>query len=396
MELSERIRALSPSPTLAIDAKAKKMRSEGIDVIGFGAGEPDFDTPVHIKDAAIAAIREGFTKYTPASGTEELKDAICEKLRRDNGIEYNTGEVIISCGAKHALYNAFQALCNEGDEVILQAPYWVSYTEQIKLTGATPVIIETGRQNGFKMSLDEIESAITDRTKVILLNSPSNPTGAVYDRKTLQAIAEIAVAKGIFVISDEIYEKLVYDGAEHVSIASFGPEIRDLTVTINGLSKSHAMTGWRIGYAAANRDIIKAMSNLQSHSTSNPTSIAQKAAVAAFKGPQYVVEEMRRKFDERRNRMVELISSINGMHCDKPEGAFYVFADISDLFGQEFCGRKIENADDVSALFLEEARVAVVSGSGFGAPEYIRFSYATSMSFIEEGLRRIAAVVGKK
>jgi aspartate aminotransferase len=394
MQLSERVKSLLPSPTLAIDSKAKKMKSEGVDIIGFGAGEPDFDTPDYIKEAAINAIREGYTKYTPASGSQELKKAICEKLKRDNGLEYDVSEVIVSCGAKHVLYNVFQAICNDDDEVILPAPYWVSYTEQIKLAGGVPVIVETTRENAFKVMISQIEAAITERTKAIVLNNPCNPTGAVYDKDTLQALAELAVSKGLLVISDEIYEKLVYDGAKHFSIASFGPEIRDLTVTINGVSKSNSMTGWRIGYAAGNSSLIKAMSNLQSHSTSNPNSIAQKATIAALMGPEEAVEEMKEKFSQRRDRLVELINTLDGVSCDKPMGAFYVFADISGLYGREIAGRKIRSSDDVCDVLLDAARVAVVPGSGFGAPNYIRFSYSTSMESIEEGMKRIAQVIG--
>jgi aspartate aminotransferase len=374
---------------LGITAKAKKMKAEGIDVIGFGAGEPDFDTPENIKEAAKRAIDSGFTKYTPTSGIPELKDAICEKFKRDNGLDYGREEVLVSCGAKHSIFNAVLALCGKGDEVILPSPYWVSYPEMIKLAEAKPVVIKTTQQSGFKITPQQLRKAITPKTKLIILNSPSNPTGMVYSRKDLQPLSEILVKKGICCISDEIYEKIIYDGKEHVSIASLSPEMKKLTIVVNGVSKPYSMTGWRIGYAAGQKEVIQAMSNMQDHSTSNPASICQKAAVEALKGPQESVREMVKAFAERRDYIEERLNSVEGINCLKPEGAFYVFPDVSQLLGKKHNGKIIKDSFSLTELLLTEARVAVVPGAVFGDDRHLRLSYATSIGDIEKGMGRI-------
>lgn len=391
--LSQKALSISPSPTLAIDAKAKQMKSEGIDVIGFGAGEPDFDTPDHIKEAAIVAIREGFTKYTPVAGTLELQKAICKKLQEDNGLDYQPQNIVVSNGAKHSLTNVFAALLNPGDEVIIPAPFWVSYSEIVKLNDGIPVIVQTQATNQFKITRQELQDALTDKTKVILLNSPSNPTGQLYTREELQAVADFAVENNLFVVSDEIYEKLIYGGFEHVSIASLGEKIKDLTVVVNGVSKTYSMTGWRIGYTASRGDIAKVMSSIQSHATSNANSIAQKAALAAITGPQDCVTEMKNAFTERRNYMVDKIASIPGLSCIEPTGAFYVFMDVKSTFGKKHEGKSIATSDDFAALLLESANVAVVPGTGFGAPDYVRLSYALAMEQVQTGMNRIATFI---
>ncbi len=389
MELSRKALQVSASPTLAIDAKFKAMKADGIDVIGFGCGEPDFDTPENIKEAAIKAIREGQTKYTPASGTLDLKKAICEKLKRDNGLDYTPANIVVSNGAKHSLMNAFDAIINPGDEIIVPAPYWVSYTEMIKMADGVPVIIETKEEDGFEFTPEQLKAAITPKTKALVLNSPSNPTGMLYEEDKLRKIAEIIVENDIFVVSDEIYENLIYDGKKHVSIASFNEEIKDRTIIINGVSKSYAMTGWRIGFTAANAQVTKAMANMQSHAASNPSSISQAAALEAYNGTQDTVEEMRKVFEERRNYMVERINSINGVSCKKPEGAFYVMMNIKDIFGREIGGKVINTSDDFCEVLLEKSLVALVPGSGFGCEGYVRWSYATSMENIVKGLDRL-------
>ena len=395
MAISQRAKNISPSATLAITAKAKQLKAEGVDVIGFGAGEPDFDTPQNVKEAAIKAIEAGVTKYTPTSGLLGLREAICEKLKKDNGLEYTPAEVIVSSGAKDSLYNTMMVLCDPGDEVIVPTPYWVTYPEQVKLAGGIPVFIKTNESTGFKITPEMLKAAITPKTKILILNSPSNPTGAVYAPEELEEIAEIAVANGLYVISDEIYEKVIYDENVHKSIASFGEEIKKLTVTINGLSKSYSMTGWRLGYAAADKEIVSAISRLQGHSTSHPTSFVQKAGVEALNGPQDFVEMMTREFDERRKVIVDGLNAIPGITCPEPGGAFYVFPNVSGLFGKTFNGKKIESADDLASYLLDEAKVAIVPGSGFGAEENVRLSYATSMANIKNGLRRIAEAVSK-
>ena len=388
--IAKRALAIKPSPTLATAAKAKAMKAQGFDVVDFGVGEPDFDTPDNVKEAAIKAIRSGFTKYTPASGTDELKEAVIEKLRKDNGLEYERSQIIISCGAKHSLYNIAEALFDPGDEVIIPSPYWVSYPDQVLLNDAKPVIVKTTEKEGFKLSAKKLEKAITKKTKALILNSPSNPTGLAYDTKTLEEIAAIAVKRKIHVISDEIYEKLIYDGFRHVSIASLGPEIKNLTIVVNGVSKSHAMTGWRIGYAAGPKDVITAMANIQSQSTSNPTSISQKAAVEALRGPQDFIGTMNVEFDKRRRYMVDRLNKIKGVSCLMPVGAFYAFPRLSAFFGKRtMSGTVIRNSADLSVYLLEDAKVALVSGDAFGAKDHIRLSYATSMENIVKGVDRI-------
>jgi aspartate aminotransferase len=395
MKLSQRALGINPSPTLAIDAKAKQMVKDGLDIIGFGAGEPDYDTPEVIKNEAINAIKKGDTKYTPASGTLGLKEAVCFKMEHDHGLKYTPNQVVICCGAKHALYNLFQVICDPGDEVIIPAPYWVSYSEQINMTGAKSVILPISEAVGFKMTAAQFRKAITPKTIALILNSPSNPTGAVYTRQELAEIAAVAVEHKITVISDEIYEKLIYEG-EHISIASLGPEIKDLTIVINGVSKTFAMTGWRIGYAVGDAKIIKAMGDLQSHSTSNPTSFCQPASVLALKQPPVaIIDQMIGEYKKRRDYMVETINKIPGISCRKPNGAFYVFANISGLIGTEIGGRKVTDSDILAELLLEQAKVAVVPGTGFGAPEFIRLSYAISLEKIEKGLARIHQFVAK-
>ena len=396
MAISERARKTNPSPTLAVTSKAKKMKAEGIDVLSFAAGEPDFDTPQNVKDATIKAIQAGVTKYTPSSGTPELKEAICAKLKRDNGLNYDISQIIVSNGAKHSIYNAVLALCDPGDEVIIPAPYWVSYPEMVTLADGVSVFVQTDESTGFKMTPDMLLNAVTPKTKILILNSPSNPTGAVCSPSEIKKIAEIAVEKGFYVISDEIYEKIVYDGNEHASIASFGEDIKKLTVTVNGLSKSHSMTGWRVGYVAAEEEIMKAMERIQDNSTSNPVSFVQKGAVEALSGPQDFTEMMREKFDERRKVIVSGLNAIPGIVCPNPGGAFYVFPNISALIGKSFGQWTITGSDSFADYLLNgDAKVAVIPGSGFGADQNIRLSYAASMDDIKKGIKRIGAAVTK-
>ncbi|MCD6385605.1 pyridoxal phosphate-dependent aminotransferase [Candidatus Sumerlaeota bacterium] len=394
MKVSKRVQQISESLTLALTAKAKQLRQEGVDVIGFGAGEPDFDTPEHIKEVAIADLKNGFTKYTPASGIPELKQAVCDKLRTENGLEYTPKQILISCGAKHSIYNAIMALVDEGDEVIIPSPYWLTYPEQVKAAGGVPVVVETSIDNGFIMTPEQLKSAITDKTVALVLNSPSNPTGAVYSEEQLRALAEVIVDANIMVISDEIYEHLLYDGVKHYSIASFGDEIKALTIVVNGVSKTYSMTGWRIGYAAGPEEIIGAMSRLQSHSTSNPTSFCQHAVITALKGDQSCVQRMLKAFDERRRFMIDTLNSIDGIKCAEPKGAFYVFPDVSSHYGRSFDGKKITNSMEFAEYLLEKARVAVVPGVAFGDDRCVRLSYATSLDNIKEGLERIKKALG--
>ncbi|MBS4539917.1 pyridoxal phosphate-dependent aminotransferase [Clostridium sp. D2Q-11] len=389
LKLSNKISNISPSVTLEITAKAKQMKANGIDVIGFGAGEPDFNTPKNIRDAGIEAIEKGKTGYTAASGTNELKKAICDKFKRDNNLDYNVENIIVSSGAKHSLFNALSAILNPGDEVIIPVPYWVSYPELVKLADGNPVEVKTPEENDFKYSLDNLNNALTDSTKAIILNSPSNPTGTAYTKEELEKIAKWAIDNEIFVISDEIYEKLIYDGNEHISIASINDNIKEQTIVINGMSKAYAMTGWRIGYTAAHKDIIKLMSNLQSHSTSNPTSISQYASVEGLNGEETAIKEMIKHFIERRDYMVDRINSIDNLSCKKPKGAFYVMANISNIKGKIIHGKTIESSIDLANLLLDEAHVAVIPGIAFGDDNYIRLSYATSLENIKEGLNRI-------
>ncbi len=393
MGIAKRARAIKPSPTLAVAAKAKAMKAQGIDVVDFGVGEPDFDTPENVKQAGIKAIQSGFTKYTPAGGTDELKEAVVEKFKKDNGLQYEKSQILISCGAKHSLYNIAEALFDPGDEVIIPSPYWVSYPDQVLLNDAVPVIVETTEEEGFKLSAKKLEQAVTKKTKALVLNSPSNPTGLAYDKKTLEVIAGLATKHNFYVISDEIYEKLIYDGFTHTSIASLGPGIKNLTIVVNGVSKSHAMTGWRIGYAAGPKDVITAMTNIQSQSTSNPASISQKAALEALRGPQGFIGTMNMEFDKRRKYMVERLNAIPGVSCLMPVGAFYAFPRISALFGKSVDGKTVGNSADLAAYLLDEAKVALVSGDAFGADAYIRLSYATSMENIKNGLDRIEQAI---
>jgi aspartate aminotransferase len=392
LKVSSAIGALSASPTLAVSARAKELRAQGVDVVGFGAGEPDFDTPDHIKDAAIEAIREGYTKYVvPASGSPDLKAAIVEKFKKDNGLEYERDQIVVSCGAKHSLFNAFHALLDPGDDAIIPAPYWVTYPEQVKSAGAHPVIVETDAS--FKLDPARLKDAITPKTKFLLLNSPSNPTGAVYSAKELEAIAEVAVETGIGVVSDEIYEKILYDGAEHVSIASLNEQIKSQTIVVNGVSKSYAMTGWRIGYAAGPKEIMIPISRLQDQSTSGPTSISQRASIAALRGDQKCVARMVEAFDERRRVIVAKASEIFETELRPPGGAFYLFVNVSGVFGYKYEDVEIRSASDFARYLLDTAKVAVVPGEGFGAPDHIRLSYAMSLEAIDKGMTRIGEAV---
>ena len=396
--LSQRALNAAPSPTLAITAKANALKAQGKDVISFGAGEPDFDTPQNVKDAAVAALAKGDTKYTPSSGTVALKDAIAAKLKRDNGLTYSRNEIIASCGAKHSIYNLMQALLDPGDEVVIPAPYWVSYPEQVKLADGIPVIVTADESTGFLSTAAQIEAVLTPKTKMVVVNSPSNPTGAVYTPAALREIAELCAGRGIYLMSDEIYEKILYTGNEFVSPASLGEDIKKLTITINGFSKAHSMTGWRLGYAAADLDIVAAMSKIQDQSTSNPTSIVQAAGVEALNGPQDSVETMRQAFQERRDWIVPALNAIPGVECAVPGGAFYVFPNVSALYGKNWTPdgdtpRTIGGSDDFAAYLLEKYEIAVIPGSGFGADANIRLSYATSMANIQKGIARITEAV---
>ncbi|MDZ4816353.1 MAG: pyridoxal phosphate-dependent aminotransferase [Verrucomicrobiota bacterium] len=378
-EIAQRAKVLTPSMTLAIDSKAKAMKAEGLEVFGFGAGEPDFDTPQHIKDAAIEALKNGFTKYTPSSGIPELRTALSEKLKTDNGLDYKPSQIIVNCGAKHSCYNAIIATIQEGDEVIIPAPYWLSYPEMVKLAGGEAYIVSTKEKNGFKLTPDELREAISPKSKMVILNSPGNPTGTVYTRDELEALVEVALEDDLIILSDEIYEKLVYDDAKHVSIAGLSKAAYDNTITINGFSKSYAMTGWRIGYTAAPESIAKSIDSIQSHSTSNPTSFAQKGAFAALKGPQDFLGQMVLEFKKRRHYMYERLIAIEGVSVFKPMGAFYMMVNISKfgLTSSEFASR-----------LLESQKVAVVPGIAFGDDKYVRLSYAIDMDTIQNGLEK--------
>jgi aspartate aminotransferase len=395
MKLSARINSIKPSPTLAITMKANALRAEGRDVIGFGAGEPDFDTPDNVKKAAIQAIEAGFTKYTPVGGIDELKDAIIGKLNRDNKLNYTRAQIVVSCGAKHTLYNLAQVLFEEGDEVIIPSPYWVSYPDIVILTGAKPVILKTNASAGFKIGPGQLEEAINSRTKAVIINSPSNPTGVAYTQAELAELAEVFVQKDVLAISDDIYEKILYDGISFANMATVNADMKERTVVVNGVSKSHAMTGWRIGYAAGPVEIIAAATKLQSQNTSNPTSIAQKAAVEALNGDQAIVEAMVKEFEKRRNVMVDRLNAIPGITCMTPQGAFYVFPEIAGLLGRKYGGKVLATSSDVAAWLLDEANVAVIPGGEFGQDDHIRLSYATSMSNIEKGLKRIRDAIMK-
>lgn len=395
MKLANRALNISPSQTLAIDAEAKALLARGVNVISFGAGEPDFDTPDYIKEAAVAAIWAGKTKYTPVAGILPLREAICRKLEFDQGLKYKPEQIVVSAGAKHSLYNAIHVLVQEGDEVILPAPYWVSYLEQIKLAGATPRIINTREENGFKLTPSELEKAINPRTRLLILNSPSNPTGVVYTCDDLKSLHDVILKYDFSILSDEIYESFIYNGLKHVSIASLSPELKERTVVINGVSKAYSMTGWRIGYAAAETPVAKAMANLQSHSTSNPTSIAQEACVVALNGDQSVLKQMMEEYSRRRNVMIERLTGIPGVTCIKPGGSFYAFPNVSAYFGKSYKGRLINSATDLAALLLKEVHVAVVPGVAFGNDNHFRLSYVCSLEKINEGLDRISEFLGK-
>ncbi len=392
IKLANRVMALTPSTTLAITAKAKELKEKGEDVIGLGAGEPDFNTPQHILDAAAKSMNEGHTKYTPSAGLPALKKAIINKFEADQGLSYKPNEVIVGNGAKHVLYTLFQVILNDGDEVIIPTPYWVSYPEQVKLAGGVPVYVEGLEQNNFKITPQQLKEAITDKTKAVIINSPSNPTGVLYTDQELLELGKICLAEDILIVSDEIYEKLVYSGAKHVSIAELSPELKEQTIVINGVSKSHSMTGWRIGYAAGNKQIVEAMTNLASHSTSNPTTTAQYAAIAAYNGSQEPVEEMRQAFEKRLEIIYNKLVAIPGFTCVKPQGAFYLYPNVKGA--AEMTG--FRNVDDFVEALLVEAKVAVIPGSGFGTPDNIRLSYATSLEQLEKAVERIDQFVTAK
>lgn len=391
MKLAKRVSTLTPSTTLEITAKAKELKDAGHDVIGLGAGEPDFNTPEHILDAAKKAMDQGLTKYTPSGGLPALKKEIISKLERDQKLSYNPSEVIVCTGAKHALYTLFQVLLDKDDEVIIPTPYWVSYPEQVKLAEGVPVYVEGKEENHFKITASQLKEVITSKTKALILNSPSNPTGMIYTKEELQELGQVCLAHNVLIVSDEIYEKLLYDGNEHISIAQLSPELKDATIIINGVSKSHSMTGWRIGYAVGNATIISAMTNLASHSTSNPTSIAQYATIAAYAGSQEDVEVMRKAFEERLNIIFEKLNAIPGFYCIKPQGAFYLFPNASEA--ARMAG--FQDVDSLVKALLEEEKVALVPGSGFGADNYVRLSYATSLDQLEQAVERIARYMEK-
>lgn len=393
--IAERTKLIKPSVTLAIAAKAGKLRSEGIDVVNFSAGEPDFDTPDHIKAAAVEALRKGMTKYTDVKGIEPLRAAIVHKYEREHGLSYRKEDVLVSCGAKHSIYNVLQAIVNPGDEILIPAPYWVSYSDMALLAGGVPKLIQTNEATGFRITAEQLEAAVTAKTRVFVLNSPCNPTGASYDNDELLAIARVLEKHNCLVIADDIYEKIVYDDFQVHNIVALNPALRDQTVIINGVSKTYAMTGWRIGYAIGPADIISAAAKIQSQSTSNPTSIAQAAALEAISGPQIEVGRMVREFKQRRDVIVDKLNALPGIHCLKPQGAFYVFPNVSNLLGRMANGKKLASPCDFADYLLEEAKVAVVPGEDFGSKEHIRFSYATALEDIEKGCKRIAAAVGK-
>jgi len=395
MKLSARAQRLQPSATLTITAKAKALKSQGVDVIGFGAGEPDFDSPLHVKEEAIRAINEGMTKYTGVGGIDELKDAIIHRLKEDHNLEYERSEIIASVGAKHTLYNITQVLFDSGDEVIVPAPYWVSYPEQIRLTEATPVILDTKESQGFKITPDSLSKHINSNTKALILNYPSNPTGATYNEEELRAIVDVAMNAGLIIISDEIYEKIIYGGTTHIPVAALGEEIKKATILVNGVSKTYSMTGWRIGYAAGDKGVISAMSKLQGQSTSNPTSISQWAAIAAFTGDHQIIEDRTKEFEQRKNYIVEKLNDIPEISCFDPQGAFYVFPNVSGCYGKEYDGKVIKDSLDFTEFILDEAKVAVVPGVAFGSDDHVRISYATSMDDIVKGIDRMTEAIKK-
>lgn len=395
LELSKKAAAVKPSSTLAITAKAKELKAQGKDVVGFGAGEPDFNTPENICEAAIKAIKDGFTKYTPASGTNELKAAISKKFKEFNGLDYDTDQIVISNGGKHSLTNIFTALINPGDEVIIPAPFWLSYPEIVKLAGGVPVIVTTTKEQNFKLTAEALAAAVTDKTKALVLNTPNNPTGMLYTEEELRAIAKVAVEKDFYVVADEMYEMLVYGEQKHISIASLGKDIYDRTITCSGLAKSYAMTGWRIGYTGSSKEIAKMMGSVQSHQTSNPNSIAQKAAVEALTGPQDSVEKMHAEFDKRRKYMYKRICDMDLLDTLEPMGAFYVFVDGSAVLGKSYKGTKIESVPQMADILINEYNTAIVPCADFGFPDCFRLSYAISIEQVEKGLDRIEKFIGE-
>ena len=395
MKLSARANRIQPSATLAITAKEKALKAQGVDVVGFGAGEPDFDSPDYVKEAAVEAIKKGYTKYTPVGGIDQLKDAIIERMKQDYGFGYEKAELVVSCGAKHTLFNLTQAIIESGDEVIIPAPYWVSYPEQVTFAEGTPVILETREEDGFKIDPDELKKLITPKTKALVLNYPSNPTGVTYSEAELRAIVDVAMAAGLTIISDEIYDKIVYDGAKHTPVASLGEDVKKATILVNGASKTYSMTGWRIGFAAGDKDVIKAMANIQGQSTSNPTSIAQWAAVSAYASPQDLITQRTAEFEKRKNYIVDRLNSIPGIKCVSPKGAFYAFPNVSACYGKSFNGKTVNSSLDFTGFLLDEAKVAVVPGDSFGADSNVRISFATSMENIVKGMDRIEEAVAK-
>ena len=387
--------AIAPSATLAISAKAKQMKAEGIDVVNFGVGEPDFATPENVKEAGIQAIRDNKTKYTPAAGIIELRKAICKRMKIDLGLDYEPNEVVVASGAKHSVYLALMVCCDPGDEVVVAAPYWLSYAEMIRMAGAVPVEVRAQASANFKITAEQLEAAITDKTKMFMLNSPSNPTGMVYTREELEALAAVCEKHGIYVLADDIYCNLVYDGIEYTSIASVSPAMKEQCIVVNGVSKSYAMTGWRVGYTLSNTTVAKAMASYASHSTGAPATMAQWAAIEALEGDQSSVEAMRQQFEERRNHLVERMNQIEGVSCIKPQGAFYVMMDMSGFVGKTMYGHVIQDDADFAALFLEKALVATVPCAAFAAPNYLRWSYATSMENIDKGLDRLEKFIAE-
>ncbi len=393
LTISHRVQNISPSPTLAIDARAKEMKAAGLDVVGFGAGEPDFPTPAYICDAAKEALDLGLTRYTPAAGTKELRKAICEKLRKENDMTYTYGDILVSNGAKHSLFTIFQAILDPGDEVLIPTPCWVSYPEMVRMAGGVPVFVPSDESTNFIPTSADIASRVTRRTKAIIITSPSNPNGSVWDQEQLQFVADLAVSHPFYVVSDEIYEKLIYDGRKHLSIANLGEQIKSQTFLVNGMSKAYAMTGWRIGYVAGPRHEIAAMANFQSQATSNPNSIAQYASMKALQGDQSCLDDMVAEFQKRRDVMVERINSVEGLSCLKPQGAFYIMMNVKKLLGRSYHGRRLESSLDFAELLLAEKQVAVVPGVAFEAEGYCRLSYAVSLEQINKGLDRIEEFV---
>jgi aspartate aminotransferase len=392
--IANRLKKVAPSLTLAIDAKAKQMIKDGVDLVGFGVGEPDFNTPDNIKEAGINAIKANKTRYTPASGIPELKAAVADKFKKENGLEYKPSDIIISCGAKHSLYNIFMAILNPGDEVIIFSPYWVSYEEQVKIADGVPVFVRLDEPRNFEIDFDLLEKKITKKTKAMIVNSPSNPSGAVLSADSLKKLADIALKHKLLIISDEIYEKLIYNGKKHISIASFSKEAKAQTIVVNGVSKTYAMTGWRIGYLASdNKEIVSAIDNLQSHSTSNPATMTQAAAIEALKTPDSVVQAMVSEFDKRRRHIMKRLDGIPGLTYVEPEGAFYIFPNFSSFIGKTVRGKQMKGSLDLADILLNEAKVAVVPGIAFGSDNHFRLSYATSMANIDKGLDRIAEVL---